>query len=108
MISASQLISEYTNNEVAADQKYQNYNLEISGVVQSISKNLFNDPYIVIAPNTQTFNGIQCSFNQDQEGGLATLNTGQNITVEGIGNGYMLNSVMVNNCSIVQNNSVSQ
>jgi len=108
IVSASQIIGDYANNEVSADQKYKNYYLEISGIVQSINKDLFNDPYIVIAPNKQTFNGIECSFNQDQEGELANLNAGQSITVEGIGNGYVLNSVMVKNCSIIQNSSSSQ
>ena len=100
-VTAGQLINDYANNQVAADDKYKNQNLEISGVVQSVNTGLINDPYVVIAPNTQTFNAIECSFNSDQEQSFAALNAGQSVTMEGIGNGYMISSVMVNNCSLI-------
>lgn len=102
IVSQSQLINDYANNEISADNEYQNHYLQIAGVVQSISKDLFGNPYIVLASTANDIgNGVQCAFSQNQESELASLQTGQPITVEGIGNGYTLGAVMVKNCSIV-------
>ena len=73
VISATQLINDYANNQIAADDKYKNQNLEISGVVQSINTGILDSPYVVIAPNVQTFNAIECGFNSDQEQKLCRL-----------------------------------
>jgi hypothetical protein len=109
VVSQYQLINDYAKNEISADNEYQNHYLQISGIVQSISKDLFNNPYIVLASNPDAVGrGIQCSFDQGQESELATLQSGQPITVEGVGNGYTLGAVMVKSCSIVQGSSTSQ
>lgn len=100
-VSAAQIIGDYANNQVAADDKYKNQLLEISGIVQSINTGLIDNPYIVVAPNMQTYNAIECEFSPDHEQSFAALNAGQNVTVEGIGDGYIISSVMVNNCLLV-------
>lgn len=106
LVSANQLMTDYANNEIAADNKYKNENLEISGLVQSVNEGILSDPYIVIVPTTNTaFSGIQCHFNESQAQELSTLNSGQSITVEGTGNGEILGEQMVENCSIVTTGS---
>lgn len=102
MVSADQLMSDYANNEIAADNKYKNQTLEISGLVQSVNEGILSDPYIVIVPTENTaFSGIQCHFNESQAQELSTLNSGQSITVEGTGNGEILGEQMVEDCSII-------
>jgi hypothetical protein len=107
VVSAAQLTSEYASNEVAADSKYKNQYLQISGNVDSVNTDLFGNPYVVITTGSQLFNEIQCSFSQDQESSLTLLQKGDPIVVDGIGNGYVITDVMVKNCSVVSSEVVN-
>jgi hypothetical protein len=108
MVFAPQLIEDYASNEVAADGKYKNQLLEISGTVQSVSEDPLGNPYVMVSASIQTPNGVQGDFSQDQDGELSSLNPGQYITIECMGRGDVLGTVTATNCSIVQSSSTSQ
>lgn len=94
-ITASELIAAYDENEVAADGKYKNKNLEVTGTIASIGSGI-NDPYIVLRDG-DSYIGIQCYF--ENQSGLANLKKGDQITIKGIGKGKLLN-VNVEKCKI--------
>ncbi len=101
-VTATQLVSDYEANEVAADGKYKGKILEISGVIDSISKDVLNTPQIILSSGrNDTFRSIQCSFAANQEGELAVLAKGKAIVIRGKCNGLMGN-VLIEGSMIVK------
>jgi len=95
-ITASELIAAYDENEVTADGKYKNKNLEVTGTIASIGSGI-NDPYIVLRDG-DSYIGVQCYFENQSK--LAELKKGDQITIKGIGKGKLLN-VNVEKCKII-------
>lgn len=62
-----------------------------------------NDPYVSLSgdPSNPLAN-VQCSFSQNDESALAALAKGQQITLQGTGDGMTIETVEADNCSIVQ------
>ncbi len=104
VVTAAKIESDYTNNEISADDQYKGQYIQVSGFLSSISKGITGSPYIVIGTNSQDVGSIECSFSDSDDAALATLSAGNPITVEGIGNGY----VMINDCSIVSGSTTMQ
>ena len=94
------LLSEYNANGVAADAKYKDNLLEITGVVRSIDKDIMNTPYIAFESGSNMFESVQCMFKKGDEPTLATVEKGQNITLRGQMSGK-LGNVIVRDCVIV-------
>lgn len=91
-ITASQLLSEYQNNEVAADLKYKGRMLRVSGIVESVGTDILGSPYIVVVESAGDWSGVQCVYPQTTyfQQLLAELNTGDAIAVTGECEGYPL------------------
>ncbi len=91
-VSVSQLLSEYKNNEVAADLKYKNKALRVSGIVERVGTDILGTPYVIVVQNAGDWSGVQCMYPKTSayQQLLATLNTGDPITVTGNCEGYPL------------------
>lgn len=101
-VSAVQLYSAYKDNEVAADAQYEGKILDITGVVESIGKDILDTPYVTLTDGSEwAVWGVQCMFSKKDEATLAQLSKGQTITVRGKCDGYLVN-VIVRNCTVVQ------
>ena len=96
-ITAKELIAAYDENEVAADGKYKNKNLEVAGTITSIGSGI-NDPYIVLRDG-ESYLSVQCYFDKNQSK-LSEFKKGDQITIKGIGKGKILN-VNVEKCKII-------
>lgn len=96
-ISANQLASEYTANEISADGKYKDKILEVSGTVSSVAK-VFGSPYITLKTN-EVLSEIQCMLKDSEQSKAGNLQKGQKVVVKGKGGGKSLN-IALNNCSI--------
>jgi hypothetical protein len=106
VVTTAQITEAYADNQVSADQTYKGNLIEVSGAVSSIGKDLFNNPYVTLAStNPSDAYQVQCSFDQSQEDALANLVKGENITLEGTGNGLAIVNVELTHCSIVPNAS---
>jgi hypothetical protein len=102
-VTAAQLVSAYGANQVAADAKYKGQILQISGTVDGIGKDILNDPYVsLVGDPTNPLADVQCQFSQNDESALSALSKGQQITLEGTGDGMTIETVEVSNCSIVK------
>lgn len=101
-VTASQLYSDYEANEVAADAKYKDKKVEITGTISSIGKDLMDTPYValVVSPNNPVFS-VQCMFKKGDESQLAALAKGSDITLKGKVGGK-LGNVLINDCSLVK------
>jgi hypothetical protein len=100
-ITASELLSEYKANQVAADDKYKNKIIEVSGTINSIGKDILDTPYVTIGGSSDVFTNIQCMFAKDDQSQLINLQKDTKITLKGKVSGYMMN-LLLNNCSIVE------
>lgn len=100
-ITAAELCSAYEDNEIAADAQYKGEVLDITGVVESISK-VLGTPFVVLTDGDEwALCSAQCFFSTKDEPILAQLSKGQVITVRGKCDGYFLN-VTVKNCKVIQ------
>jgi len=100
-VSATTLVSDYGANEVSADQKYKTNLVQVSGIIQSIGKDILDNPYISLKGDQYGVINIQCMFSKNSETELAQVTKGQNITLSGTVSGKMMN-IIVNDCKIVK------
>lgn len=100
-VTAAQLYSDYEANEVAADSKYKNKKVEVSGTISNIGKDILDTPYValVVSPNNPIFS-VQCMFDKSAQSQLANLTKDSKITLTGIVSGKMAN-IIVKDCSIL-------
>ena len=81
-LSANQLYSEYDANEVAADAKYKDRVVVVSGYIQDIGKELAGRAYVVIG-GQGFLDGVQCVFTEGEDSTVARLYKGQYISIKG-------------------------
>lgn len=98
-MTAEALSSAYDANEVAADAQYADRLVRVIGVVESISKDIFGKPFVML---DGVRGGIHCTFDSVYEPQLARLSKGQIVTVQGQVNSCILGSVMVDECTLVR------
>ena len=95
-VSSDQLYRAYDANEIGADQQYRDQILRVTGAVQSINKNILDDPYVVLwTPNE--FMGTHCQFTGDGAG-LARVSKGDHISVRCRGAGKVVGSPILRDC----------
>lgn len=98
-ISAIDLVKEYQNNEVRADEKFKGKNFYVEGIVGDIKKDILNNIYVTLKGN-EMFSEVQCYF--DDKAAASHLEKGMRITFLGKCDGLMMN-VMMKNCKLVEN-----
>jgi hypothetical protein len=100
--SAIQLVNDYKANEVAADQTYKGKIVEVSGVIESVAKDIMDTMYVSLHGGAEfEFRGVQCYFASKNTARLARLSKGLPITIKGQCDGLMGN-VLLKNCIIVE------
>src|SRR3989344_5722610 len=99
-VTAKQIVDDYKANEVSADAKYKGKEFEISGVVETIGKDIMDTPYIALESYEYAIvDKVQCMFNKGSEAELATVSKGQKITFKGEISGK-LGNILVKRCEI--------
>lgn len=99
-ISAGQLHAEYQSNEVLADSKYKGAILEVSGIVASINKDLFDHAYLELATSNE-FEGVQAHLEDSEQAAASRLMRGAIVTVRCRGGGMVVGSPMLEHCLLV-------
>jgi hypothetical protein len=102
-VTAFKMAADYKENEVAADAKYKGKTVEISGIVDTIGKDILDTPYIAFATENQyeVIDRVQCMFGKNDIDALAKVTKGQKITLRGEVSG-LTGNILVNDCQIVQ------
>jgi hypothetical protein len=94
-VSATQLILEYKDNEVAADQRYKGKRLRTNGIVSDIKKDIVDDIYVTLGSGAEfEIPELMAYFPDSLENKAAGLRKGQELTVECDCEGLMINIVM--------------
>jgi len=95
-LSAIELYSAYNSNEVAADQKFKDKIITVTGTVENIAKDIMDDIYVTLKGERGEYSigSIQCFFSKAHTDQAATLKKGQKLTVKGKCTGKMMNVLM--------------
>ncbi len=100
VVMADELFNAYKANEVAADQRFKGKVISVTGNVQSIGKDILDNPYLTIGAGTMSeFESVQASFPKESGSALAAISKGQKVTVICKANGKLMN-VLLGECSI--------
>ena len=98
-VSAGELFRAYRRNEVSADTIYKGHALRIKGRVTSINKD-FTDEIYVLLDTSNMFENVHAALNSDETATAATLTKGDAITLLCTGEGMVIGSPIVKDCSI--------
>jgi hypothetical protein len=100
-VDCNVLYKDYKDNPIKADSKYRDKELQLTGTIGSIDRDIGQSPYIVFDLDEYGTESIKMSFDDDKI--VASLKKGQKITVRGTCGGTFTNTLIVlNNCSIVK------
>lgn len=97
-VTATQLFSEYRENEVAADEKYKGKSVVVTGEVESIGKDITDTMYVTLKTKSSVF-GIQAFFSDAHKSTVASMKKGQRLSVKCQCDGKMMN-VLLKHCSV--------
>ena len=99
-VFSKDIVAAYKDNEIAADGRFKNRTIAVTGPVDRIGKDILDNPFVTLsAEPVDSFRSVQASFPRDAEGQLAGLQKGQTITVVCRGRGLMMN-VQLDQCAI--------
>jgi len=101
-ITVEELYSAYSVDEVAADAKFTDKTLTVTGVVDRITVNDVHNIYYIIlasAEKKEQWN-VRCMFDRKYGVQLSRLATGQTVTVQGKYDGYKVN-ILMKDCVLV-------
>ncbi len=100
-MSASELFSEYDQNEVAADEKYKNKTIAVTGTIDDIGKDIMDDPYLSLGIGY--LQSVNCYFSDENKSIISKVSKGEKITIIGVCKGKTLNiSVSLHDCKIFE------
>lgn len=97
-VTADTLQMEYQQNEVAADRKYRNNNLFISGVVASIDRGIGENYYLQLMGGSNMFLHPHANMADGLTDYLAGLEKGQHVNLFCKGDGLLIGSAIVTQC----------
>jgi hypothetical protein len=95
VITAEQLYKEYDANEIAADQRYKNKILRVTGSIRNIGKTSGDAPYVNLATGKYSHQVLVTFPPIQYDSKLATYTTGSVIEVTGTCKGQVLGMVAV-------------
>ncbi|MCZ7649518.1 MAG: OB-fold putative lipoprotein [Planctomycetota bacterium] len=95
---ATKIMAEYEANEVGADARYKDKVVEVTGEVNHVGKDLFNDPYVTLKTDNVLLS-VQCFFKEKDAGQLGSLSKGLRVNIRGRCDGKMGN-VILKDCEL--------
>lgn len=102
-ISAPALYNEYETNEVAANLKYKDKWLCVTGTISDIGQAVMDEPYITLSSEREYgLFGVNCYFpgTSSSQTLVASFYKGQRLTVYGRCSGTILGSIIISDCQI--------
>ncbi len=99
VVTAAKLAKDYDENTVAADAKYKEKQLQVTGKIVDISTDFAGSPYLTLRGNNE-FMGPQFGFSADDAPALAKLKKGQQVTLLCTGRGDVVKTPMSDDCSV--------
>ena len=94
-----QVCDEFQDNEVDADLKYRDRFLEVSDSIYNITQDAFTDKPVVWLGRVMC--GVRCVFSKQYENDIAQLSDGQNVTIRGWYQDFLLSDIRLSDCILV-------
>jgi len=88
-VPATVIFNEYSANEKTANTKYIDKIVEVTGEVNSVSKNSEGKTVVLLKTDDLMF-GVNCTMEDD-----AQVKTGEQISIKGICTGYLTDVVLI-------------
>ena len=104
--SASALDQEYYNDPQAADKKYRDKVLQVSGTVMRVEQDGSGQIAVILQGAQSRLSGIECQVNRTQMQEVQQLRAGQQVIVKGYGAGKTIH-VRLRGCLLVHSTHVS-
>lgn len=93
-VGIRELLSDYKNNEIGADNKYKGSHVQITGIVGNIKKDIMDNLYVTLGTGAQfEIPEVQAFFDDSMNNKLGSLNKGQKLTVVCRIDGLMMNVI---------------
>jgi len=99
--TSSELCSAYEDNELKADAEYKGKVLDVTGIIEDISRDIKGTPFVILGKGNGLAVGVKCEFSSEDETQLARLSKGEEITIRGKCVGYWIINVLLRGCSLV-------
>jgi len=101
-VTVDELRSAYATDEAAADERFGNKILKVTGIVNRIEvKDYLDSDYITLTnAENSLFQHVRCFFDKKHGPELSQLTTGQKVTVQGTYDGSMVN-IRLRDCVLV-------
>lgn len=100
-LNARELVNAYDENEISADNKYEDVWVIIDGKIRKIGKDILGKPYIILR-GYYTTDGVQCMFEDESQ--LVNLKKEDNVRVKGRISGLSIGTIIVRKCSLIETN----
>lgn len=94
-ITAEQLYKEYEDNEIAADMKYKNKLLQITGTIRVIRKTFGDAPHLNLATGHFSHQVMITFPSEKYDKQLAEFNRGDSIVITGTCGGLILGMIAI-------------
>ena len=88
-VQATVIFTEYNTNEKAANSKYIDKIVEVTGEVSNVSKNSEGKTVVLLKTDDLMF-GVNCTMEGD-----ARISTGDQVSIKGICTGYLTDVVLI-------------
>jgi hypothetical protein len=98
VITASELLKEFEDNETVASTRYINKILEVKGTIASV-KPAENNVINISLMTGSDLSSVICTFNAIAD--PSVLKTGDAITLRGECSGFLMD-VLLNNCAVIE------
>ena len=96
-VTATQLLKDYANNEAGAQARWGGKRVSVSGIVDSVSLDLFDNPVVSIrGRNRYSFTSVMCD--PENPAAANTLSKGQKIVAIGTVGSEIIGSVGLDDC----------
>lgn len=99
-VSAKELINEFEQDENAANKKYLDKVIEVTGTLTDVVKK--EDSFVLLLGDTTSFSNVNCTLDVQHDSIAYGVQPGDQVTVKGICTGRLLDVVLVD-CNIVHN-----
>lgn len=102
IISATDLYNAFDNNAISAEEKYKGKTVQVTGVVGTIDEDIWGSPYVRLNADEFGISSVSCYFPKKDKSNLASINSGETVTVEGVCGEMGFMDVDVKNCSLIE------
>lgn len=102
-VSAEDLFDAFKSNTIAAELKYKDQTIEVTGYINKIERDIMSDEiYVALTKDKSDFNfeTIDCYIKDSEVAKIANLEIGKKITFVGVCEGKSFMSVEVKDCVI--------